>query len=73
MQIKSYIPPFSLGQPINNFGVARVIRSDMASIPVGAHVHGYLRMSSFHHLSNTQHLALSHRFCSQSFSAIRTP
>jgi NADPH-dependent curcumin reductase CurA len=39
---KSYVPGFTLGEPLQGGGVGEVIQSDSADIPVGAYVTGML-------------------------------
>ncbi|KAF9479962.1 NAD(P)-binding protein [Pholiota conissans] len=38
--VKSYIPPFLLGEPITGYGVAVVVRSEHSEIKAGDHVYG---------------------------------
>ncbi|KAH9832054.1 uncharacterized protein C8Q71DRAFT_279574 [Rhodofomes roseus] len=39
--IESYQPAFPLGQPIDNFGVGLVVRSENPAIKVGQHLYGF--------------------------------
>ncbi|PPR08272.1 hypothetical protein CVT24_001112 [Panaeolus cyanescens] len=38
---KSYSPPFTLGAPLNGFGVGVVLRSEHADVKVGDHLYGF--------------------------------
>ncbi|TIA90529.1 hypothetical protein E3P99_01484 [Wallemia hederae] len=49
---KSYVPPFTLGKPIENAGVARVIKSKNAALKEGALVYGPLQFSEYCVLSS---------------------
>ena len=44
---KSYSAAYTLGEPLSNFGIALVLRSETTEIPVGAHVYGWLSTSLF--------------------------
>ncbi|PPQ74017.1 hypothetical protein CVT26_006956 [Gymnopilus dilepis] len=39
---QSYVPSFVVGQPLNGYGVAVVIRSENSEVKVGDHVHGFI-------------------------------
>ncbi|TFY56026.1 hypothetical protein EVJ58_g7888 [Rhodofomes roseus] len=48
--IESYQPAFPLGQPIDNFGVGLVVRSENPAVKVGQHLYGFygrLRASAY--------------------------
>jgi len=45
--IKGYIPPFTLGEPLNNFGVARVLRSESSAFKPGDHIYGMLPFQEY--------------------------
>ncbi|TFK49750.1 alcohol dehydrogenase [Heliocybe sulcata] len=38
--IKSYSPPYIVGQPLNNFGIGVVVRSENSKFKAGQHVYG---------------------------------
>jgi NADPH-dependent curcumin reductase CurA len=48
---KSYFPPFQLGQPMSNSGVARVIKSNNARFPEGQLVYGMLDWAEYSRIS----------------------
>ncbi|KZP04315.1 NAD-P-binding protein [Athelia psychrophila] len=39
--VKSYSPPFFIGEPLGNFGVSVVLRSDNPAFKAGDHLYGY--------------------------------
>ncbi|EPS99472.1 hypothetical protein FOMPIDRAFT_1016999 [Fomitopsis schrenkii] len=39
--IKSYSPPFQLGEPLDNYGVGVVVRSQNSGVQVGQHLYGF--------------------------------
>ncbi|KAF7340530.1 PKS-ER domain-containing protein [Mycena sanguinolenta] len=41
-EIGSYMPAFTLGQPLNGYGVGVVLRSELPGVVAGAHVRGVL-------------------------------
>ncbi|KAF4617604.1 hypothetical protein D9613_006281 [Agrocybe pediades] len=41
-EIKSYTPPFTLGEPLNGYGIGVVIRSENPEVKAGDHVYGML-------------------------------
>ncbi len=41
--IKSYSPPMSLDQPVYNFAVVEVIKSELKDYAVGDHLYGVFR------------------------------
>ncbi|PFH48598.1 hypothetical protein AMATHDRAFT_42127 [Amanita thiersii Skay4041] len=41
-EIKSYAPPFTLGEPIMSHGIAVVLRSELAGVNPGDHIYGAL-------------------------------
>ncbi|KAH9832047.1 NAD-P-binding protein [Rhodofomes roseus] len=54
--IKSYAPPFFVGQPLNNYAVARVLRSEHPAIKAGDHVYGHLPFQEYVVLSDPAEL-----------------
>ncbi|KAF8909589.1 alcohol dehydrogenase [Mucidula mucida] len=46
--IQSYSPAYLLGQPIYNYGVARVLRSESPDIKVGDHVTGMINFQEYY-------------------------
>lgn len=46
-EIKSYVPAFSVGKPIENGGVARVLKSKNAALKEGALIYGGLPFSEY--------------------------
>jgi NADPH-dependent curcumin reductase CurA len=47
--IKSYAPAFTLGEPLTNYGVSEVLKSENPKFPVGAKVY-----SAYHKFSEYQ-------------------
>ncbi|KAI0072843.1 NAD(P)-binding protein [Panus rudis PR-1116 ss-1] len=45
--VKSYSPPFILGEPIYNYGVGVVLRSENAQVKPGDHVYGVLPFQQY--------------------------
>ncbi|GAA5918260.1 hypothetical protein JCM21900_006617 [Sporobolomyces salmonicolor] len=45
--VKSYAPPFLLGQPIENFGVGEVLNSEHPKWKKGDHVYGYFKFKQY--------------------------
>ncbi|EPS99452.1 hypothetical protein FOMPIDRAFT_1124261, partial [Fomitopsis schrenkii] len=45
--VKSYSPPYTLGQPYANFGVGRVLRSEHSAVKAGDHVYGVLPFQEY--------------------------
>ncbi|KAF8908736.1 NAD-P-binding protein [Mucidula mucida] len=45
--VKSYLPAFLIGEPLYNYGVARVVRSENADIKVGDHVSGIFNFQEY--------------------------
>ncbi|KAF9002396.1 alcohol dehydrogenase [Hymenopellis radicata] len=45
--VESYSPPFLIGEPLYNYGVGRVVRSENAIIKVGDHVTGILNFQEY--------------------------
>ncbi|KAF8349632.1 hypothetical protein F5887DRAFT_947249 [Amanita rubescens] len=46
--IPSYMPAFTLGEPISGFGVGHVLRSEDPCVKAGDHIHGILRHEEYH-------------------------
>ncbi|KLO12309.1 NAD-P-binding protein [Schizopora paradoxa] len=51
-ETKSYNEAFALGQPIRNFSVAVVLRSENANVKVGEHVYGHFPLAEYHILKD---------------------
>ncbi|OCH84743.1 NAD-P-binding protein [Obba rivulosa] len=45
--IKSPIPPFHVGQPLNNYGVGKVLRSENSTFKPGDHIYGMLPFQEY--------------------------
>ncbi|KAI0725229.1 NAD-P-binding protein [Fomitopsis betulina] len=45
--VKSYAPPFLVGEPLSNFGVGVVLRSEHAAVKKGDHVYGFLPFQEY--------------------------
>ncbi|KAJ7482953.1 hypothetical protein B0H11DRAFT_2021570 [Mycena galericulata] len=41
-EVKSYMPPFVLGQPLAGAGIGVIVRSELAGVTAGSHVRGML-------------------------------
>jgi len=54
--IKSYSPPFTLGEPIVNFGVGLVLRSESSSIKPGDHLYGHFPFQQYVVVKDTSSL-----------------
>jgi NADPH-dependent curcumin reductase CurA len=44
---ESYIPPFALGQPLNNFFVGKVVKSDNSKFKTGQYVYGFSNFEEY--------------------------
>ncbi|KZP05193.1 alcohol dehydrogenase [Athelia psychrophila] len=40
-EVKSYMPPMEIGQPVDNFGIGLILRSEDSNFHAGMHVYGY--------------------------------
>ncbi|KAF8626008.1 hypothetical protein AX17_006731 [Amanita inopinata Kibby_2008] len=56
--VKSYSPPFLLGQPLMSHGVGVVVRSEFAGAKVGDHVYGFLSHEDYNIRANLDGLAI---------------
>ncbi|TFY64903.1 hypothetical protein EVJ58_g2313 [Rhodofomes roseus] len=54
--VKSYTPPFILGQPITNLAVGRVLRSEHSAVKAGDHVYGYFPFQEYVVFPSPAHL-----------------
>jgi len=45
--IKSYAPPFYKGEPLNNFGVGKILRSENSAFKPGDHIYGMLPFQEY--------------------------
>jgi len=50
----SYAPPFSIGQPLSNGGVGKVLQSKNEQFPEGAVVYGQLEIAEYTHVKSDQ-------------------
>ncbi|KAF8996526.1 alcohol dehydrogenase [Cyathus striatus] len=55
---KSYSPPFTLGEPIDNFAVAVVVRSEEERFKKGDHVYGVLPFANYTIVTTTKELRI---------------
>ncbi|KAF8905369.1 hypothetical protein CPB85DRAFT_1376801 [Mucidula mucida] len=46
-ETKSYAPPYFVGEPLYNYGIGRVLRSDHSDFKVGDHVTGQLNFQEY--------------------------
>ncbi|GJE93493.1 NADP-dependent oxidoreductase [Phanerochaete sordida] len=46
-EARSFVPPFRLGEPVDNFGVAQVLRSEDPHLAPGDYVVGYLDFAEY--------------------------
>ncbi|KAJ7648375.1 alcohol dehydrogenase [Mycena polygramma] len=54
--VKSYAPPFTLGAPLNGYGVGVVLRSERGDVAVGKHVYGMIPHQQYSILSSMEGL-----------------
>lgn len=45
--IKSYAPPYLVGEPLTNFAVGRVLRSEHSAVKAGDHIYGYMPFQEY--------------------------
>ncbi|OCH96221.1 NAD-P-binding protein [Obba rivulosa] len=45
--IESYAPPYLIGEPLNNFGVGKVLRSENPAFKAGDHIYGMLPFQEY--------------------------
>ncbi|EMD34313.1 hypothetical protein CERSUDRAFT_117192 [Gelatoporia subvermispora B] len=45
--VKSYSPPYVIGEPLNNFGVGKVLRSETPKFKSGDHIYGILLFQEY--------------------------
>ncbi|TDL20587.1 NAD-P-binding protein [Rickenella mellea] len=51
---KSYSPPFTIGEPLQNNGVGVIIRSENPDIKAGDHVHGFFPFQEYYVTANAK-------------------
>ncbi|KAF8811023.1 NAD(P)-binding protein [Phlegmacium glaucopus] len=56
--VKSYVPPFAIGEPLANYGIGVVVRSEFPGVQSGDHVYGSLPFQNYTIKNNLDNLTI---------------
>ncbi|KAM5534492.1 hypothetical protein V8D89_011824 [Ganoderma adspersum] len=60
-EAKSYNEPFKIGEPLMNWGVGLVLRSESPSVKAGDHVYGFVKFQHYEVVESTRLLVLENK------------